>query len=51
LKKLRTSDGWSAMSLQAQQLAEHDMVQELDQARKAKKAGHEVECMAKLATR
>ena len=50
LKKLRTSDGWSAMSLQAQQLAEHDVVQELDQARKAKKAGHEVEWMAKLGT-
>jgi len=39
------------MSLQAHQLAEYDAVQELDQARKAKKAGHEVEWMAKLATR
>jgi len=50
LKKLRTSDGWSAMSLQAQQLAERDVVRELEEARKAKKAGHEVEWMAKLAT-
>ena len=43
LKKLRTSDGWSTMSLQAQQLAERDVVRELEEARKAKKAGHEVE--------
>ena len=38
------------MSLQAQQLAERDVVRELEEARKAKKAGHEVEWMAKLAT-
>ena len=50
LKKLQTSDGWSAMSLQAQQLAEHDVMRELEQARKAKKASNELEWMAKLAT-
>jgi len=50
LKKLRTSDGWSAMFLQAQQLAERDVVRELKEARKVKKAGHEVEWMAKMAT-
>jgi len=50
LKKLRTNDGWSVMSLQAQQLAECDVVQELEEERKAKKAGHKVEWMAKLAT-
>ena len=50
LKKLRTSDGWSTMSLQAQQLAEHDVMWELEEARKAKKARYEVEWMAKLAT-
>jgi len=38
------------MSLQAQQLAERDVVRELEEAQKAKKAGHEVEWMAKLAT-
>ena len=39
------------MSLQAQQLAECDVVWELEEARKVKKAGHKVEWMAKLATR
>jgi len=38
------------MSQQAQQLAEHDVVQELEEARRAKKAGHELEWMAKPAT-
>ena len=38
------------MSLQAQQLAEHDVMRELEQARKAKKASNELEWMAKLAT-
>jgi len=38
------------MSLQAQQLAERDVVWELEEAWKTKKAGHEVEWMAKLAT-
>ena len=38
------------MSLQAQQLAERDVVRELEEARKVKKAGHEVKWMAKLAT-
>ena len=38
------------MSLQAQQLADRDVVRELEEARKVKKAGHEVKWMAKLAT-
>jgi len=38
------------MSLQAQQLAEHDVVRELEEAWKVKKAGHEVEWMAKIVT-
>jgi len=42
LKKLRTSDGWSTMSLQAQQLAEHDVIRELEEAWKAR-IGHATE--------
>ena len=50
LKKLRTSDGWSMMSLQAQQLIEPDEMRELEEAQTVKKARHEVEWMAKLVT-